>query len=179
MAEPCEPGRRGSAGGENPEEEEDEEREPLLPRIAWAQPRRGAPGGAVRQQEGAGDEGAAAPRQARDGELPLPPKDRSRSLSLAVEATRGSPTDHSRNRPSVSGASRSLPGACVPSACCPRRAASFPPGPGLLPALPVLLARLRPSLALAWMEGLPCCGASSQPRRGHLSRAASRLVHCL
>lgn len=102
MAEPCEPGRRGSAGGENPEEEEDEEREPLLPRIAWAQPRRGAPGGAVRQQEGAGDEGAAAPRQARDGELPLPPKDRSRSLSLAVEATRGSPTDHSRNRPSVS-----------------------------------------------------------------------------
>uniref|UniRef100_A0A8D2I6S3 Phosphatidylinositol 4-kinase type 2 n=1 Tax=Urocitellus parryii TaxID=9999 RepID=A0A8D2I6S3_UROPR len=82
MAELCEPGRRGSAGGGNPEEEEDEEREPLLPRIAWAQPRRGAPGGAVRQQEGAGDEGAAAPLQARDGELPLPPKDGSRSLSL-------------------------------------------------------------------------------------------------
>ncbi|KAM5158726.1 phosphatidylinositol 4-kinase type 2-beta isoform 2-T2 [Callospermophilus lateralis] len=102
MAEPCEPGRRGSAGGGNPEEEEDEEREPLLPRIAWAQPRRGAPGGAVRQQEGAGDEGAAAPRQARDGELPLQSKDRSRSLSRAVGATRGSPTDHSRNRPSVS-----------------------------------------------------------------------------
>uniref|UniRef100_G3TYD7 Phosphatidylinositol 4-kinase type 2 n=1 Tax=Loxodonta africana TaxID=9785 RepID=G3TYD7_LOXAF len=31
-----------------PEEEEDEEREPLLPRIAWAQPRKVAPGSAVR-----------------------------------------------------------------------------------------------------------------------------------
>uniref|UniRef100_A0A8D2JJ41 Phosphatidylinositol 4-kinase type 2 n=1 Tax=Sciurus vulgaris TaxID=55149 RepID=A0A8D2JJ41_SCIVU len=96
MAEPCDPGRRGSAGGGNPEEEEDEEREPLLPRIAWAQPRRGAPGGAVRLQEAAGDEGAAAPRQARDQKSPLPPKDRSSG------ASRGSPTNQSGNRSSGS-----------------------------------------------------------------------------
>ncbi|MBZ3881406.1 Phosphatidylinositol 4-kinase type 2-alpha [Sciurus carolinensis] len=96
MAEPCDPGCRGSAGGGNPEEEEDEEREPLLPRIAWAQPRRGAPGGAVRLQEAAGNEGAAAPRQARDQKSPHPPKDRSSG------ASRGSPTDQSGNRSSGS-----------------------------------------------------------------------------
>ena len=72
MAEASEPGRPESAGsGSLEEDEEDEEREPLLPRIVWAQRRKVAPGGAVRLETAAGEEGAASPSQASDRELPL------------------------------------------------------------------------------------------------------------
>ncbi|XP_012579486.1 PREDICTED: phosphatidylinositol 4-kinase type 2-beta [Condylura cristata] len=50
--------------------DERDEREPLLPRIAWAQARKGAPGNAVRLEGAAGTEGAASPLQAGDQELP-------------------------------------------------------------------------------------------------------------
>ncbi|XP_057403261.1 phosphatidylinositol 4-kinase type 2-beta isoform X2 [Balaenoptera acutorostrata] len=101
MAEPSEPGRQASAGGGSLEEEdeEDEEREPLLPRIAWAQPRKGAPGGAVRLEKAAGEEGAASPNQASDRELLLLPRDASFSSSLSLERLRSSPTNLDRNRP--------------------------------------------------------------------------------
>ncbi|XP_012662911.2 phosphatidylinositol 4-kinase type 2-beta isoform X1 [Otolemur garnettii] len=68
MAEPSESGRRGggSAG-----EEEDEEREPLLPRTAWAHPRKGAPGSAVRLLETAGEDGEVYAGVAVDEELLL------------------------------------------------------------------------------------------------------------
>ncbi|XP_025777683.1 phosphatidylinositol 4-kinase type 2-beta [Puma concolor] len=75
MAESSEPGLRASAGGGSLEEEDDEEREPLLPRFAWAQPPKGAPGSAVRLVEAAGEEGAASPREAGDAELLLPSRD--------------------------------------------------------------------------------------------------------
>ena len=56
MAEASEPGRPESAGsGSLEEDEEDEEQEPLLPRIAWAQRRKVAPGGAVRLETAAGE----------------------------------------------------------------------------------------------------------------------------
>ncbi|XP_042530724.1 phosphatidylinositol 4-kinase type 2-beta isoform X3 [Dipodomys spectabilis] len=93
MAEFCEPGRRTSAGGR--EEEDDEEREPLLPRIAWAGPRRGAPGSAVRLLEAAGDEGAAA---LRDGDSPAPPGDASSRLSRDLGASGNSTSDWERSR---------------------------------------------------------------------------------
>ncbi|XP_062964368.1 phosphatidylinositol 4-kinase type 2-beta isoform X3 [Cynocephalus volans] len=70
MAEICGPGRRASAGGGSREDEEEEEREPLLPRISWAQPRKSAPGSAVRLPEAAGDGGEAG-----DEELLRPPGD--------------------------------------------------------------------------------------------------------
>ncbi|XP_069868481.1 phosphatidylinositol 4-kinase type 2-beta isoform X2 [Dipodomys merriami] len=96
MAEFCEPGRRTSAGGR--EEEDDEEREPLLPRIAWAGPRRGAPGSAVRLLEAAGDEGAAALREAGDGDSPAPPGDASSRLSRDLGASGTSTSDWERSR---------------------------------------------------------------------------------
>lgn len=74
MAEGCEPTR--------PSEDEDEEREPLLPRVAWAQPRRGAPGSAVRLQE---DEGAAVPIEPISTELSLASGDTSTSVSFSNE----------------------------------------------------------------------------------------------
>ncbi|KAG8510330.1 Phosphatidylinositol 4-kinase type 2-beta, partial [Galemys pyrenaicus] len=79
MAESSEPGRWAPAGGgllevdpccAEEEQEEREEREPLLPRVAWAQARKGAPGNAVRLVEAAGEEGAASALQTRDRELP-------------------------------------------------------------------------------------------------------------
>lgn len=95
MAEPCERGGRAAAGGGSAEEEEDEEREPLLQRAAGAQPRRAAPGGAVRLQEAAGDEGAAAPRQAGDREPLLPRGD--------AGSSRRSTPDPDRTRAAIPG----------------------------------------------------------------------------
>ncbi|XP_051698283.2 phosphatidylinositol 4-kinase type 2-beta isoform X2 [Oryctolagus cuniculus] len=96
MAEACEPGRRASAGGGSlaAAEEEDEEREPLLPRIAWAQPRKGGPGSAVRLPEAAGD----APREAGDEEVLLPPGDSPSCPPRGVGVPRTSPADLDRNR---------------------------------------------------------------------------------
>ncbi|XP_070228327.1 phosphatidylinositol 4-kinase type 2-beta isoform X3 [Bos mutus] len=100
MAEASEPGRPESAGsGSLEEDEEDEEREPLLPRIAWAQRRKVAPGGAVRLETAAGEEGAASPSQASDRELPLLPRDASFSSSPGLGRQRSSPTNLDRNRP--------------------------------------------------------------------------------
>ncbi|XP_039092593.1 phosphatidylinositol 4-kinase type 2-beta isoform X2 [Hyaena hyaena] len=99
MAESSGPGRRASAGGGSLEEEDDEEREPLLPRIAWAQPPKGAPGSAVRLVEAAGEEGAASPREAGDEELLLPSRDAPRSCSWGVRALQSSPTGPNRKRP--------------------------------------------------------------------------------
>ncbi|XP_048220156.1 phosphatidylinositol 4-kinase type 2-beta isoform X2 [Perognathus longimembris pacificus] len=96
MAEFRESGRRASAGGR--EEDDDEEREPLLPRIAWAGPRRGAPGSAVRLLEAAGDEGVAVLREAGDGDSPAPPGDASRRLSRDLGASGSSTADWERNR---------------------------------------------------------------------------------
>ncbi|XP_004038549.2 phosphatidylinositol 4-kinase type 2-beta [Gorilla gorilla gorilla] len=89
MEDPSEPDRLASADGGSPEEEEDGEREPLLPRIAWAHPRRGAPGSAVRLLDAAGEEGEAG-----DEELPLPPGD--------VGVSRSSPAELDWSRPAVS-----------------------------------------------------------------------------
>lgn len=100
MAEHCEPGRQGSAGGGNPEEEEDEEREPLLPPIAWAWPRRGAPGrGARRLQVAAGEDGAAVP--ARPATRNRRWRPRTIRLPLGVPLLRGSSADLSQNRAGV------------------------------------------------------------------------------
>ncbi|XP_076402409.1 phosphatidylinositol 4-kinase type 2-beta isoform X3 [Peromyscus maniculatus bairdii] len=77
MAEDCQPPR--------PSEDEDEEREPLLPRVAWAQPRRGAPGSAMRLQA---DEGAAVPREPATDKPPLAAGDASTSTSLSIEPDR-------------------------------------------------------------------------------------------
>lgn len=93
MAESSEPGRRAATGGGSLDEEEDEEREPLLPRIAWAHPRKGAPGTAVRLVEAAGEEGAGSPGEAGDKERLLPPRDAPRSPSRGVRFLRSSPTD--------------------------------------------------------------------------------------
>ncbi|XP_051020753.1 phosphatidylinositol 4-kinase type 2-beta [Acomys russatus] len=70
MAEACEPTR--------PPEDEEEEREPLLPRVAWAQPRRGAPGSALRLQR---DEGAVVPNEPSTKDLSVT----STSLSSSTE----------------------------------------------------------------------------------------------
>ncbi|KAM9699568.1 phosphatidylinositol 4-kinase type 2-beta isoform 2-T2 [Dama dama] len=100
MAEASEPGRPESAGsGSLEEDEEDEEREPLLPRIAWAQRRKVAPGGAVRLETAAGEEGAASPSQASDRELLLLPLDASFSSSPGLGRQRSSPTNLDRSRP--------------------------------------------------------------------------------
>ncbi|XP_036900738.1 phosphatidylinositol 4-kinase type 2-beta [Sturnira hondurensis] len=93
MAESSEPGRRVAAGGESLDEEEDEEREPLLPRIAWAPPRKGAPGTAVRLVEPAGEAGAASLGEADDKELLLRPADSPRCPSHGVGLPGSSPTD--------------------------------------------------------------------------------------
>lgn len=77
MAEACEPTR--------PSEDEDEEREPLLPRVAWAQPRRGAPGSAVRLPA---DEGAAVLCEPATNEPPVVSGDGSISASLSTELDR-------------------------------------------------------------------------------------------
>ncbi|XP_002745984.3 phosphatidylinositol 4-kinase type 2-beta isoform X1 [Callithrix jacchus] len=87
MADPSEPGRLASADDGSPEE--NGEREPLLPRIAWAHPRRGAPGSAVRLLDAAGEEGEAG-----DEEIPLPPGD--------MGVSRSSPADLDRSHPSGS-----------------------------------------------------------------------------
>ncbi|XP_042792708.1 phosphatidylinositol 4-kinase type 2-beta isoform X2 [Panthera tigris] len=99
MAESSEPGLRASAGGGSLEEEDDEEREPLLPRFAWAQPPKGAPGSAVRLVEAAGEEGAASPREAGDEELLLPSRDAPSRSSWGVGVLRGSPTHPNRKPP--------------------------------------------------------------------------------
>ncbi|XP_057581744.1 phosphatidylinositol 4-kinase type 2-beta isoform X1 [Hippopotamus amphibius kiboko] len=93
MAEPPEP-----PGGGSPDEEEDAEREPLLPRVAWARPRKGAPGVAVRLEDASGEEGSAASGQASDQELPLLPQEASFSSSLALGRLRSSPSSLDRNR---------------------------------------------------------------------------------
>lgn len=77
MAEAREPAR--------PSEDDDEEREPLLPRVAWAQPRRGAPGTAVRLRA---DEGAAVPRKPTPVELPLASGDATISANSSTELDR-------------------------------------------------------------------------------------------
>lgn len=105
MAEDCQPPR--------PSEDEDEEREPLLPRVAWAQPRRGAPGSAMRLQA---DEGAAVPREPATDKPPLAAGDASTSTSLSIEPD--------RTRISGSGATRV-------------RAQPAPPCLGLLPPFPL------------------------------------------
>ncbi|XP_026904474.1 phosphatidylinositol 4-kinase type 2-beta [Acinonyx jubatus] len=99
MAESSEPGLRASAGGGSLEEEDDEEREPLLPRFAWAQTPKGAPGSAVRLVEAAGEEGAASPREAGDAELLLPSRDAPSRSSWGVGVLRGSPTHPNRKPP--------------------------------------------------------------------------------
>ncbi|XP_045429575.1 phosphatidylinositol 4-kinase type 2-beta isoform X6 [Pipistrellus kuhlii] len=98
MEESPEPERRAAAGGALLDGE-DEEREPLLPRIAWAQPRRSAPGTAVRMVEAAQKEGLAS-LSAIDEKLLFGPKDSPRCPSLDLGLPRSSPThggdcDHS------------------------------------------------------------------------------------
>nr|BAE01355.1 unnamed protein product [Macaca fascicularis] len=110
MEDPSEPDRLASADSGSPEEEEDGEREPLLSRIAWAHPRRGAPGSAVRLLDAAGEEGAAG-----DEELPLPPGN--------VGVSRSSPADLDRSRPAVSGATRPCPTPRAPPGGCACRPA--------------------------------------------------------
>lgn len=105
MAEASEPGQlaaasSGSSGAE------DEEREPLLPRIAWAQPRKGAPGSAVRLAEATREEGAAS---ASDTEQPLRPGDAPRCPSRGAEFPQSSPADLDWNRAVGSGATRLSP----------------------------------------------------------------------
>ncbi|XP_044623589.1 phosphatidylinositol 4-kinase type 2-beta isoform X3 [Equus asinus] len=100
MAESLEPGRRASPGGRRLEEEDDdEEREPLLPRIAWAQPRKAAPGSAVRLVETAREDGAASPGEAGDKELLLRPRDAPRCPSRSVRTLRSSSPRRNRKRP--------------------------------------------------------------------------------
>lgn len=112
MAESSEPGRRAAAGGGSLDEEEDEEREPLLPRIAWAEPRKGAPGTAVRLVEAAREEGAGSPGETGDKELLLRPKDAPRCPCRGVGCLRSSSTDLDWSSPACSGATRLFP--------CPR-----------------------------------------------------------
>ncbi|XP_059020433.1 phosphatidylinositol 4-kinase type 2-beta isoform X1 [Mustela lutreola] len=100
MAESSESGRLASEdGGGSLEAADDEEREPLLPRTAWAQPPKGAPGIAVRLVEAAGQEGAASPREAGDKELLLRSWDASSRPSRSVSVSRSSPTHPTRKRP--------------------------------------------------------------------------------
>lgn len=86
MAEVCEPTR--------PSEDEDEEREPLLPRVAWAQPRRVAPGSAVRMQA---DEGADVLREPATDEPPAVSGEGSISASLSTELDRTRTTSSETN----------------------------------------------------------------------------------
>ncbi|XP_023586010.1 phosphatidylinositol 4-kinase type 2-beta isoform X2 [Trichechus manatus latirostris] len=105
MAEPSEPGQQAAAGGGSPEEEEDEdeEREPLLPRIAWAQLRKVAPGSAVRLIEPAEEAGAASPPKAPDGKLLLPLGSATCSPSRNRAPFQSSPSHRSGFACSVSG----------------------------------------------------------------------------
>ncbi|KAM7155593.1 phosphatidylinositol 4-kinase type 2-beta [Molossus nigricans] len=96
MAQASEPGRRAPAGDESLDGE-DEEREPLLPRIAWAQPRRSAPGTAVRLVEAAGEKDAASPGEDDDEELPRRPQHSHRHPPRGVGGPRTSP-DVERSR---------------------------------------------------------------------------------
>lgn len=143
MAEASEPGRPASAGSGSLEEgEEDGEREPLLPRVAWAQRRTLAPGGAVRLEAAAAEEGAASPSQASDRELLPLPLDASFSSSPGLGRQRSSPTSPDRNRPVGSGATRPFPTPAPCQSAPVRRAQQAPPRvqPRLLslsPASPV------------------------------------------
>lgn len=172
MAESSEPGRRAAAGGESLDGEEDEEREPLLPRIAWAPPRKGAPGTAVRLVREAGEAGAASRGEADDQELLLRPAPSPRCPSRGGGLPRSSPTDLDWSRSVASGAPRLCP--------APRgRPRSPPPSPVPAPAL-----RL-PSLphssaclvrkAVSW-PGIPAGrrpGASRRADLGHRRRPSA------
>ncbi|XP_076992642.1 phosphatidylinositol 4-kinase type 2-beta isoform X3 [Tamandua tetradactyla] len=103
MAELSEPGPRASAGGGILEEEGDEEREPLLPRIAWAQPPKSAPGSAVRLVEVSGEENAASPHTAGDEELLLSSGDASLSPSWNLNVSGDSHAGRDRLLRSVIG----------------------------------------------------------------------------
>lgn len=149
MAESPEPERPAAAAGGAPLDGEDEEREPLLPRIAWAQPRRSAPGSAVRMVEAARLEGAASlsamdekrlfgPQEAPccpcadvglAGSLTAPPRDSDRSLSSgAPRPPRPFSPGPPARRPRLS--SPGHPGACpVRKAGRRRRRRASRPGP--------------------------------------------------
>lgn len=158
MAESSEPGWRAAAGGGNLDEEEDEEREPLLPRIVWAPPRKSAPGTAVRLVEAAGEEGAASPGEAGDKELLLQPRDAPRSPSRGVGFSRSSPSDPDWNRSLVSGATRLFP------------------SPRGLPRAPVAAATAQPPFTpLSWSPG-PLCHTSTC-LVGKAVRQASHVEH--
>lgn len=161
MAESSAPGRSESPGSgslaDETEEEEEEEREPLLPRIAWAPPRRGAPGGAVRLVEAGGEEGAAFPREAGDEEPLLPHRDAPRCPSRGPRGLRNSPTDPDRIRPVGSGATRLL-------TFCPRRSRSPCRHPAPLPVLApawVPAPHPAPGSVLCLTLALPCRKGSS------------------
>lgn len=131
MAECSEPGRRAAAGGGSLDEEEDAEREPLLPRIAWALPRKGAPGTAVRLVEAAREEGAGSPGETGDQELLPRPRNAPRCPCWGVGCLRGSATDVDWSSPSCSGATQRFPGRR-----CWRSAPGSRPCPGSRPGLP-------------------------------------------
>ncbi|XP_054544270.1 phosphatidylinositol 4-kinase type 2-beta [Talpa occidentalis] len=95
-------------GGGRPEPEDDEEepeereeRAPLLPRPARAPARKGAPGSAVRLAGAAGEQGAAAPPEAGDQELPPRGARALRAPLAGVGFQRGAP---GRGRPAGAGA---------------------------------------------------------------------------
>ncbi|XP_014315144.1 phosphatidylinositol 4-kinase type 2-beta isoform X3 [Myotis lucifugus] len=108
MAESPEPGQLAAAGGALLDGE-DEEREPLLPRIAWAQPRKSAPGTAVRMVEAAGKEGAAS-LSTIDQDVLFGPNDSPRCSSVDLGLPRSSPTltDFGRSLGSVNVGSSEL-----------------------------------------------------------------------
>lgn len=127
MAESPEPGRRAAAGGALLDGE-DEEREPLLPRIAWAQPRKSAPGTAVRMVEAARKEGGAASLSAIDEKLLFGPKDSPRCPSLDLGLPRSLPTHRDGDHSLGSGGTRLSRSPRDPPR--PRVAAQLPsPGP--------------------------------------------------
>lgn len=165
MAEPSEPGRQASAGGGSLEEEdeEDEEREPLLPRIAWAQPQKGAPGGAVRLEKAVGEEGAASPNQASDRELLLLPRDASFFSSLSLGCLRSSPTSLDRNHPVGSGAIRLFPSP-APCQCACRRRRSAPHSSPSLGPYPRLLSLSPASPCLVGKALRRASGPAHRPR---------------
>lgn len=130
MAESSEPGRRAAAGGGSlDEEEEDAEREPLLPRIAWARPRKGAPGTAVRLVEAAREEGAGSPVETGDQELLPRPRDAPRRPCRVVGCLRSSATDLDWSSPACSGATRRFPGPRGPLRAPVTAAGAQPRGP--------------------------------------------------
>lgn len=142
MAEASEPGQLAAASGGSSGAEEDEEREPLLPRIAWAPPRKGAPGSAVRLAEAPREEGAAS---AGDTEQPLRPGDAPRCPSRGVGLPQSSPADLDWNRAVGSGATR------------------LSPSPRALPRAPAAPAAARPphsGFSLSPRSGLPPCPCS-------------------